>query len=96
MCYPATALRKEKKLWDACYAGNIDQVKEITAEEGVNLNWRKPDTSVSDLALHFNSDGRLQPCQKLKLLLELSSHTEGEHGTFISTIIIGNTRWNSK
>ena len=60
MCYPAAALRKEKKLWDACYADNIDQVKEITAEEGVNLNWMKPDTSVSDLAPHYNWDGRLQ------------------------------------
>ena len=50
--FPATALRMEKKLWEACYAGDIEQVKEITAEGGVNLNWRKPEQSVSDIALH--------------------------------------------
>ena len=41
---------REKRLWDACYAGDIHQVKKLTAEAGVDLNWKKPDMSVSD---HF-------------------------------------------
>ena len=42
---------KTKKLWNACYTGDIDQVKELTADRDVNLNWRKPDMSVSKLSL---------------------------------------------
>ena len=43
----AIIILKEEKLWNACYTGDIEQVKELITEGRVNLNWKRPDMSVS-------------------------------------------------
>ena len=48
-CYLAIELREEQ-LWNACYQGDIDQVKQFIAVEGVDLNWKGPEKSVSETA----------------------------------------------
>ena len=45
-CYSESAL-KTRQLWNACYNDDSDQVKELTVNAGVDLNWKKPDMSVS-------------------------------------------------
>ena len=42
----------EERLWSACLSGDIDHVKELTAE-GVDLNWTNPDMSVSDFTFRY-------------------------------------------
>ena len=43
-----TDQKLEISLWEACSMGDIRQVKNLTeAEGGVDLNWKKPEMSVS-------------------------------------------------